>query len=135
MIRVAISAAVLVVMTGSAFAEGRGKASFYWQPQKVACGGRFDPTKLTAAHRTLPCGTRVEVTNLRNNKSVIVTINDRGPFIRGRVIDLSRAAAQAISMTGAGVVEVKYRVINRRTEPGPASFADRFKGCPSVEPC
>ena len=83
-----------------------GMASYYWQPQAVACGGRFNPKALTAAHKTLPCGTKVRVTNKRNGKSVVVTINDRGPFVPGRIIDLSKAAAQVISMTGSGVAPV-----------------------------
>jgi len=83
-----------------------GMASYYWQGQRVASGGRFNPNALTAAHRTLPFGTRVKVTNVRNGRSVIVTINDRGPFIRGRIIDLSLAAAKVIDMTRAGVVPV-----------------------------
>ena len=69
----------------------RGLASFYWQPQRVAAGGWFNPNALTAAHKTLRFGTRVLVTNLRNGRSVVVRINDRGPYIRGRIIDLSRA--------------------------------------------
>ena len=84
-----------------------GLASYYWQPQGIACGpGRFNPEAFTAAHKTLKCGTRVKVTNKTNGKSVVVTINDRGPFIAGRIIDLSRAAARAISMEKAGVVPV-----------------------------
>lgn len=84
----------------------QGLASFYWQPQAVACGGRFNPEAMTAAHKTLPCGTKVRVTNKRNGRSVVVTINDRGPYVAGRIIDLSRAAARTIDMTGAGVVPV-----------------------------
>jgi rare lipoprotein A (peptidoglycan hydrolase) len=84
-----------------------GLASFYWQPQGIACGpGRFNPEALTAAHKTLKCGTRVKVTNRNNGKSVVVTINDRGPFVAGRIIDLSRAAARAIDMERAGVAPV-----------------------------
>ena len=88
-----------------------GLASFYWQPQRVASGGRFNPNALTAAHKTLPFGTRVEVTNNRNGRSVVVTINDRGPYVRGRVIDLSKAAAQKIGMTNSGVAPVSLRVL------------------------
>jgi rare lipoprotein A len=88
-------------------------ASYYWQGQMTASGARFNPGALTAAHRTLPFGTRVRVTNRSNGRSVIVTINDRGPFVGGRVIDLSRAAAQAISMTGAGVAPVSLEVLGR----------------------
>lgn len=90
-----------------------GKASYYWQPQRVASGGWFNPNAMTAAHKTLPFGTKVRVTNRSNGKSVVVTINDRGPYVAGRVIDLSRAAAQSISMTGAGVASVSITVLGR----------------------
>ncbi|MEZ5842927.1 MAG: septal ring lytic transglycosylase RlpA family protein [Hyphomicrobiaceae bacterium] len=84
-----------------------GLASYYWQPQRVASGGWFNPNALTAAHKTLPFGTKVRVTNVRNGRSVVVTINDRGPFVAGRVIDLSKAAAGVIGMQSAGVVPVR----------------------------
>jgi rare lipoprotein A len=90
-----------------------GKASYYWQPQRVASGGWFNPNAMTAAHKTLPFGTKVRVTNRNNGKSVVVTINDRGPYVAGRVIDLSRAAAQAISMTGSGVAPVNVAVLGK----------------------
>ncbi|MFN0217826.1 MAG: septal ring lytic transglycosylase RlpA family protein [Hyphomicrobium sp.] len=90
-----------------------GKASYYWQGTRTASGARFNPGGLTAAHRTLPFGTRVLVTNRVNGKSVVVTINDRGPFVGGRIIDLSRGAAQAISMTGMGVAPVSISVLGR----------------------
>lgn len=90
-----------------------GKASYYWQPQRVASGGWFNPNAMTAAHKTLPFGTKVRVTNKNNGKSVVVTINDRGPYIAGRIIDLSRAAAQSISMTGYGVAPVSVTVLGR----------------------
>jgi rare lipoprotein A len=99
--------------TAAPRADGRvastqhGLASYYWQGQMTASGKRFNPNALTAAHRNLPFGTRVRVTNKRNGKSVVVTINDRGPFIRGRIIDLSSAAAGVIGMKGAGIVPVK----------------------------
>lgn len=89
---------------------GSGIASYYWQPQRVASGGWFNPNAMTAAHKTLPFGTRVRVTNLNNGRAVTVTINDRGPFVKGRVIDLSRAAAQQIGMTGAGLARVSLSV-------------------------
>lgn len=88
-----------------------GLASYYWQPQRVASGGWFNPKAMTAAHKTLPFGTRVRVTNARNGRAVEVTINDRGPYIAGRIIDLSDAAAGAIGMKKAGVVPVKVEVI------------------------
>lgn len=88
-----------------------GLASFYWQEQQTASGERFDKSDLTAAHRTLPFGTRVRVTHLGNGRSVIVRINDRGPFKPGRVIDLSHAAAEALAMTGHGLARVRLEVM------------------------
>lgn len=88
-----------------------GIASFYWQPQSVACGGRFNPNALTAAHRSYPCGSKVSVRNLRNGSSVTVTINDRGPFIAGRIIDLSKAAAAKIGMIQSGLTRVSLQRI------------------------
>lgn len=90
-----------------------GKASYYWEPQALASGGRFNPNAMTAAHKTLPFGTKVRVTNQHNGKSVVVTINDRGPYIAGRIIDLSKAAAHSISMQGSGVVPVKVTVLGK----------------------
>lgn len=98
---------------GSSGGSYSGKASYYWEPQKVASGGWFNPNAMTAAHKTLPFGTKVRVTNKHNGKSVVVTINDRGPYVAGRVIDLSKAAAHAISMQGAGVVPVSYTVLGK----------------------
>lgn len=90
-----------------------GKASYYWQPQKLASGGWFNPNAMTAAHKTLPFGTKVRVTNHNNGQSVVVTINDRGPYIAGRIIDLSKAAAHSINMQGSGVVPVTVTVLGR----------------------
>jgi rare lipoprotein A len=90
-----------------------GKASYYWQPQRVASGGWFNPNAMTAAHKTLPFGTKVRVTNQNNGQSVVVTINDRGPYIAGRVIDLSKAAAHSINMQGAGVVPISMTVLGK----------------------
>lgn len=89
----------------------RGLASYYWQPQRVAAGGWFNPNALTAAHKSLPFGTRVRVTNLRNGRSVVVRINDRGPYIRGRIIDLSRRAAGVVGMRNSGVVPVRVDIL------------------------
>lgn len=90
-----------------------GVASYYWQPQALASGGRFNPNALTAAHKTLPFGTRVRVTHLSNGNSVDVVINDRGPYIAGRIIDLSKRAAQDIGMTGQGVARVRVSILGR----------------------
>ena len=85
-----------------------GQASYYGYGagSQTASGARFNPNAMTAAHRTLPFGTKVRVTNKRNGKTVVVTINDRGPFIRGRIIDLSTAAAGVIGMRSSGVAPV-----------------------------
>ena len=92
-----------------------GKASYYankYQGRKTSSGQRFDQNKPTAAHRTLPFGTKVKVTNLANSKSVVVAVNDRGPFTKGRVIDLSRSAFSAIGNTASGVLKVKVETLN-----------------------
>ena len=89
-----------------------GMASFYSHRGRNASGGRSDPNTLTAAHKHLPFGSRVLVTHLKSGKTVIVTINDRGPFIRGRVLDLSAGAASAVGLTRAkGVGRVVAEVI------------------------
>jgi len=93
-----------------------GFASYYgagFHGRRTASGERFDQHALTAAHRTLSFGTKVRVTNARNGNSVVVTVNDRGPFVRGRVIDVSRAAAQRLGMLGAGVAPVRLDVVER----------------------
>lgn len=87
-----------------------GLGSFY-RPSTLACGGSIDPQALTAAHKSLPCGTLVKVTNAKNGRYAMVQINDRGPFIRGRVIDVNQAAARDLDMIGTGVVPVRVEVI------------------------
>ena len=77
----------------------------------TANGETFDPDKLTMAHRTLPFGTRVRVTNLENQRSVVVTVNDRGPFVAGRIADLSLGAARQIGMVASGVVDAVLEII------------------------
>jgi rare lipoprotein A len=90
-----------------------GAASYYYQGTRTASGSRFNPDGLTAAHRTLPFGTRVRVTHMGTGRSVEVTINDRGPFIGGRIIDLSRGAASALGMISQGVARVSVEVLGR----------------------
>ena len=107
----------------------KGVASWYGEPyhgRRAADGEVFDMEKLTAAHRTLPFQTWVEVTNLKNGKHVDVRITDRGPFVDGRIIDLSRAAAREIDMLRAGIAPVKLRVIKppRQTVSSIEPFAD-----------
>lgn len=90
----------------------QGLASYYKSGNhKTACGWTFNPNAMTAAHRTLKCGTKVKVTSPETGKSVIVTINDRGPFIRGRVIDLTIGAARIIDMVRAGVIPISVEVL------------------------
>lgn len=91
-----------------------GKASYYhdkYQGRKTANGEKYKKRKLTAAHKTIPFGTKVTVTNLDNGQRVKVRINDRGPFVEGRIIDLSRKAARKIDMIDAGIanVEIRYK--------------------------
>jgi len=91
-----------------------GKASYYgfkYQGLPTASGEIFDLNQLTAAHKTLPFGTKVKVTNLANNRWVVVRINDRGPFVKGRIIDLSQAAANQLEMVQSGTAQVKLEVL------------------------
>ncbi|SNT65052.1 rare lipoprotein A [Asanoa hainanensis] len=97
---------------GSVVSSGTCGASYYDEGQTTANGEAFNPDALTAAHKTLPFNTRVRVTNPSNGKSVVVRINDRGPFIEGRCIDLSRAAFAAIASLSQGELTVKYDVLD-----------------------
>ncbi len=95
----------------------QGKASFYadkYHGRTTASGERFSQQAATAAHLKLPFGTRVKVTNIANNKSVVVRINDRGPYIRGRIIDLSKAMFEKIADSSAGVIDVSVTVIENK---------------------
>jgi rare lipoprotein A len=98
-----------------------GVASWYgrhWRGRRTASGAFFDDRALTAAHRTLPIGSKVRVTNLSNGKSVVVMVNDRGPYIRRRLIDLSRAAAEWIGFTHRGLARVKLQVVENEGAAG-----------------
>lgn len=93
-----------------------GKIAYYGRKfagRKTASGQRFNPNALTMAHRTLPFGTKVKVTNIKNNKSVVVRVNDRGPTSTDRIGDLSRAAAAKIGMIRSGVVEAKLETVSK----------------------
>jgi len=89
----------------------QGLASFYTEGTKTASGERFDAHELTAAHPTLPFGTRLRVTNVATGRSVMVRVNDRGPYVAGRVVDVSYSAAQTLGMVGKGVANVKPDVV------------------------
>jgi rare lipoprotein A len=107
-----IAAAAIAGGIGAAEADTtRGHASFYSHGTKTASGERYNPSGMTAAHRTLPFGTKVRVTDVKTKRSVVVRINDRGPFIRGRIIDVSRGAASELGMLGRGVAMVDVQVI------------------------
>jgi len=105
-----------VQATSSASIILHGKASWYGEAfhgRPTASGEPYDMHAPTAAHKTLPFGTRVRVTNLDNGKQTVVRINDRGPFVKGRIIDLSYGAAKKIQMLQAGVVRVKLEVLSQ----------------------
>ena len=89
-----------------------GLASFYGHESQTASGEKFNARELTAAHRTLPFGTRVRVTDVATGRSVTVRVNDRGPFIPGRIVDVSASAAETLGITGRGVAKVKLDVVD-----------------------
>jgi len=101
--------------------EEVGMASWYgdaFHGRPTASGERFDMNALTAAHKTLPLPGLVEVTNLANGRTVVLRVNDRGPFVEGRIIDLSRGAAEALGMMGQGVGQVRVRYVGRAPRNG-----------------
>ncbi|WP_370582934.1 septal ring lytic transglycosylase RlpA family protein [Pontibacter rufus] len=113
----------------SAQTEGtqKGKASWYgskYHGRKTSSGERYDKHAMTAAHKTLPFGTKVKVTNLANNETVIVRINDRGPFVGNRIIDVSEAAARKLEIRGQGTGLVKIEVLDT---PSEIASAEGFK--------
>jgi peptidoglycan lytic transglycosylase len=89
----------------------QGIASFYTEGTQTASGEKFDTNELTAAHPTLPFGTKLRVTNVNNGQSVTVRVNDRGPYVAGRVVDVSYSAARTLGMVGDGVAKVKLDVV------------------------
>jgi len=108
----ALALGILAGLTGAAWAGETqtfsGKATYYSEDYEgvTASGAQYDPKKFTCAHRTLPFGTRLRVTDPRNHRSVVVVVNDRGPFDKGRVLDLSLAAAKALHMLDYGLIPV-----------------------------
>ena len=111
-----VSAAFIAPVTfdGAAHAQSwTGKASFYSHGTRTASGAKFQPGAWTAAHRSLPFGTVLRVTNLANQRSITVTVNDRGPFVRGRILDVSAGAADALGFRNAGVTHVKIEKLDR----------------------
>ncbi len=116
-----------------------GYASWYGDPyhgRRAASGEIYDKNKLTAAHLTLPFGTQVKVTDLENNRTVEVRINDRGPFVKGRILDLSLAAARKIQMVGPGTALVRLDIESMPAEPDYGAFAVQvgaFRDRPAAE--
>jgi len=121
-------------LSGQSASAQSGMASYYhdrFHGRRTASGSAYNKNSYSAAHKTLPLGTQVRVTDARSGKSVVVRINDRGPYAKGRVIDLSRAAAQEIGLTRKGVTRVKLDILgsSRNSSPNyPSAFgyADRF---------
>lgn len=117
-------AIVIALLANAAIAQVQtGKASFYadkFEGTITSSGEKYRHNKLTAAHKTLPFGTKVRVTNLANDKSVEVVINDRGPYVDGRIIDLSRAAAEALGFENYGLADVKLEI----TDPGDGKVSE-----------
>lgn len=110
---IAFSGAALT--NGGTWLSGNGKASWYgdkFHGKKTASGDKYDMHELTAAHKTLPFGTKVKITNQNNGKSVVVEVNDRGPFVKSRVFDLSKAAFAEIGNIDQGVMHIDYEIMN-----------------------
>jgi rare lipoprotein A len=103
----------LTVLPTEAVSSSTGMASYYVMGSTTASGAPYHKNGLSAAHRTYKFGTKLRVTNLKNKKSVIVVVNDRGPFVKGRIIDLSLGAAKAIGMIGSGTARVQIEKLSR----------------------
>ena len=116
-----------------------GYASWYGDPyhgRRAANGEIYDKNQMTAAHRTLPFETMVKVANLENGRSTVVRITDRGPFVKGRIIDLSLAAAKQVAMIGPGTALVRLEILSNGREPGPARYVVQvgaFSELPTAE--
>lgn len=120
---------LLIFLSVFTFAQTQtGKASFYadkFEGSPTASGEKYKHSKLTAAHKTLPFGTKVLVTNLANNETVEVVINDRGPYVDGRIIDLSKSAAEKLGFINLGIAEVKVEIVdsgNGKSKTPPANI-------------
>ena len=109
--KILFAACLIAFGTTAADAAWTGKASYYGGRGRTASGGHVGA--FTAAHRSLPFGTKLRVTNLHNRRSVVVTVNDRGPFVRGRIVDVSTGAAGVLGMKGAGVAPVRIELVSR----------------------
>lgn len=110
-VAVALLAASTLTLNANAEAE-TGRASWYALTSQTASGERCDPSAMTAAHPSLPFGTKVKVENLKNGRTVVVRINDRGPYVAGRIIDLTKAAATKLGFLRKGVESVRLTVLS-----------------------
>jgi rare lipoprotein A len=116
----AVPATVFLILSGSAALAETGHASFYGRElagRRTASGEVFRPDGMTAAHRSLPFGSRVKVTNHSNGKAVVLRITDRGPFVRGRIIDVSHGAARALGFVGQGTARVTIERLGGKATP------------------
>ncbi|MEM1220624.1 MAG: septal ring lytic transglycosylase RlpA family protein, partial [Bacteroidota bacterium] len=121
---------IFVSATSVAFSQEFGLASYYsdkFQGKPTASGVSYDKKKFTAAHKTLPFGTIIKVTRLDSGKSVTVKVNDRGPYIGGRIVDLSRAAAEKLDLITDGTTQVKVEVVDRMTNEEVAASTNKKK--------
>jgi rare lipoprotein A len=116
----------------AAHSYSQGVASFYTEGTQTANGERFDTNAMTAAHPTLPFGTKLRVTSLTSGRSVTVRINDRGPFVKGRVVDLSLSAAKALGMVDAGVAKVRLDVLARPKRQAKQRVCFNTRGTPQA---
>ncbi|WP_459976372.1 septal ring lytic transglycosylase RlpA family protein, partial [Mycoplasmoides pneumoniae] len=114
--------------TGDSKIASQGVASFYSDEQETASGEKFNAHELTAAHPTLPFGTKLRVTDVKTGRSVTVRVNDRGPYVPGRIVDVSYSAAQSLGMIGKGVANVRLDVVQWAAPHGRGSgfFAGRI---------
>jgi rare lipoprotein A len=116
-LKIFLFAALVIIACQKGFSQTSeiGLASFYndkFEGKKTASGQVYDQRKLTAAHRTLPFNTRLRVTNLKNKRTIIVTVNDRGPFVKGRILDLSKAAAIKLDFIENGVTKIMLEILS-----------------------
>jgi rare lipoprotein A len=138
-LRIILGTALMAGLATPAFAQNVWHTSFYGQElagRKTASGERFNPGALTAAHRTLPFGTKLRLTNVQNGRTVIVRINDRGPFVRGRMLDVSRGAASALGFVGQGTARLRVEPLSAKAslfEPAPVDRAAPVPASEEVE--
>ena len=123
----------MLICANHCSAQEVGIASYYhdyFTGKRTASGENYDPNKMTAAHKSLPIGTLIKVTNLDNDRSVIVRINDRGPYVKNRILDMSRSAAMQLGLTQSGFARVTYTIIEsalvQLTDTSPASADEKL---------